>query len=115
MARPRINVRPEAHIIQEWRDQDSNLGRLSQRIYSPPRLTAPESRQTRLSLALSAWNRGAARAKTRRNQARPALAEAAAGIHDDAPATKRRAAAAPREAPRASSACGSRSGGSARA
>ena len=28
-----------------WREQDSNLRRLSQRIYSPSRLTAPESRQ----------------------------------------------------------------------
>ena len=83
-----------------WRGKDSNLRRQCQRVYSASPLTAREPRR-----AVSECSDQAAIASLR---GRPRSTWSPTG------ATARRAAAAPRAATRASSACGSRSGGCAR-
>ena len=89
-----------------WRGKDSNLRRQSHSVYSRAPLTAREPRR-----AVSECSDQAAIASLKGARARPA----AGGLTPRRVSTGRRAAAAPRAATRASSACGSRSGGCARA
>ena len=92
--RRRHRARPARRL--RWWGQDSNLRRLSQRVYSPSPLTAREPHRR----CADSSDRAASRAGPR-----PPLADV----------SPRRGGAGPPGATRASSACGSRSGGSARA